>query len=287
MKLICLDAEFADANEILELAVYDYEENQVYESLFRPERVKEWRNSQRIHHISPQMVKNKPTFAQCRADVQQLIDSTDYIVGFAVDNDVRMLERSGIERIDERTVVDVRDIYWHCIAKHNGIGLNSVPGLASCAGELGIAFDEENKEHSAGGDTLVTLRCLKAMIRKDAPADEEEALRTLIADTDADKREYRRENAKGFIHLLKGTRGYTLKTSTHERLSRNDVVATVAVEHRDRAEVDLLMHFAKKTLRGEHRIFDLRERDIAYFKAYTNTYDEENADIYRSYIKRF
>lgn len=286
MKLICLDAEFADAREILELAIYDYDERLVYESLFKPVTVREWRSSQRIHHISPQMVKDKPSFAACSAEIQRIIDDADYIVGFAVDNDIRMLERSGIERLDRPAIVDVRDIYWHCIAKGNGIGLNSVPGLATCASDLGFAFSADSKEHSAGGDTLVTLKCLKAMMGTLAADEPEEALRQLIADTDTDKRIYRRENAKGFVHLLKGPKGYTIKPSTHEKLSRTDVVATIPVDHRDRAEVELLMHYAKKAVPGEHHVFALRDRDLAYFRAYTNTYDEDSADIYRAYIKR-
>lgn len=288
MKLICLDAEFADAREILELAVYDYAATLIYRSLFRPVTLRQWNSSERIHHISPAMVKDKPTFSQCRADVQRIIDKAEYIVGFAVDNDVRMLEHSGIENIDRHTIVDVRDLYWHCIARAKGISLNSIPGLSACASDLGVTFGE-GEEHSAAGDTLVTLRCLHAMIamEPDGETDPENALRRLLEATDRDKRDFRRNHARGYIHLLKGPKGYQLKPSTNERLARTDVVATIYVEHRDRAEVDLLSHFAKKTVRGEHRVFTLRDRDIAYFRNYTNTYDEDNYDLYHVLAKRF
>jgi len=288
MKLICLDAEFADAREILELAIYDYDGNPVYCSLFKPEFVRQWRSSQRIHHISPAMVKDKPSFASCRDDIQEIVDNVDYIVGFAVDNDVRMLEKSGIEHMGERVIVDVRDIYWHCVAKAKDVSLNSVPGLAACAADLGVSFGED-REHSAGGDTLVTLRCLRRMIESepDGVTDPETVLKRMIQETDIDKRAFRRENAKGYVHLLKSPKGYTFKTSTHATLSRDDVVATVRVDHRDRAEVELYQHFSKKATSSDRHVFALRDRDIAFFQSYTNTYDEENADIYRMYAKRY
>lgn len=288
MKLICLDAEFADAREMLELAIYDYGYTRIYRSLFRPVTVRQWRSSERIHHISPEMVRDQPRFADCREEIQQIVDRADYIVGFAVDNDLRMLERSGIERLDERTVVDVRDIYWHCVGRPAGVSLNSVSGLAACASDLGIEFGE-GEEHSASGDTLVTLRCLRAMIDRDpeAATDPEGALRRLIDATEADKRQFRRENAGGYVHLLKGPKGYTVRPSVNEQLQRSDVVATIAVEHRDRAEVDFINHFAKKAVRGEHRVYQLRDRDIAYFRNYTNTYDEENYELYRAFAKRY
>ncbi len=288
MKLICLDAEFADSREILELAIYDYEGEQLYRSFFRPVTLRQWKSSEKIHHITPAMVKDKPSFEKCRDDVQRIIDSADYIVGFAVDNDIRMLERSGIETNDACRIVDVRDIYWHCVARGNGIGLNNVPGLSSCASSLGIQFGD-GEEHSAAGDTVVTLSCLKTLMASDpeAETDPEGVLKRLIEATDRDKKEFRRENARGYIHLLKGPKGYSIKPSTNEHLTRTDVVATISVEHRDRAEVDLLNHFSKKAIRGEHRIFALRDRDINYFLNYTNTYDEDNYEIYRAYAKRY
>ena len=111
MDIICLDAEFTESEELLELSVFNLDGKEVYHRFFKPEQISEWRTD--IHHITPEMVADEPTFAQCREEVQRLLDSAFALTGFAVGNDLRVLTRSGIAGLETKRMIDVKDMYWY------------------------------------------------------------------------------------------------------------------------------------------------------------------------------
>lgn len=104
-KFICIDCETtgldARQDRIIEVAVMCFDEHQVYaqmESLVNPEcEIPE--TSIAIHHITPEMVKDKPTIAEILPSVLQLIGK-HIIVGHGVGFDIDILaiaaERHGI-----------------------------------------------------------------------------------------------------------------------------------------------------------------------------------------------
>ena len=80
MNIICLDTEFTGLskdNEILQLAILDGNGNTVINELYRPEKAKSWPFSQKVHNISPQMVKDKPSFVSERSRLQRYFDDAD------------------------------------------------------------------------------------------------------------------------------------------------------------------------------------------------------------------
>lgn len=104
-KFVCIDCETTgldvDNDRILEVAVMCFDANQVYaqmESLVNPEcTISE--TSIAIHHITPDMVQDKPTIAQVLPEILQIIGS-HIIVGHGVGFDINILaiaaERHGI-----------------------------------------------------------------------------------------------------------------------------------------------------------------------------------------------
>ena len=72
MNVICLDAEFADNEELLELSAFNLAGEEVYHSYYKPADISDWRTD--IHHITPEMVANERNFASCREEVQSLLD---------------------------------------------------------------------------------------------------------------------------------------------------------------------------------------------------------------------
>ncbi len=104
-KFICIDCETtgldAQQDRVIEVAVMCFDAHQVYaqmETLINPEcEIPE--TSIAIHHITPEMVKDKPTIAQVLPDILQLIGN-QIIVGHGVGFDIDILaiaaERHGI-----------------------------------------------------------------------------------------------------------------------------------------------------------------------------------------------
>ena len=99
MHIACLDTESTSTgryNEILELAIYSARGELVLNSLYKPKRNRRWPHSEKVHGISPDMVQDKPHFQDCLRKIQKIFDRCQMILGFALDNDVRILEQSGI-----------------------------------------------------------------------------------------------------------------------------------------------------------------------------------------------
>ncbi|MCM1111456.1 MAG: exonuclease domain-containing protein, partial [Clostridium sp.] len=110
MKIICMDAETTDRGEMLELSVFSFDGSEIYHHYFKPANARRWRTD--IHHITPAMVADKPTAARCLPRIQSVIDDATHILGFAVDNDIRILEHSGVRRFERKRVIEVRQWYW-------------------------------------------------------------------------------------------------------------------------------------------------------------------------------
>lgn len=104
-KFVCIDCETTgldvQQDRILEVAVMCFDANQVYvqmEWLVNPECIIP-ETSIAIHHITPEMVKDKPTIVEILPNILQLIDN-HIIVGHGVGFDIDILaiaaERHGI-----------------------------------------------------------------------------------------------------------------------------------------------------------------------------------------------
>ncbi|WP_068467449.1 putative quorum-sensing-regulated virulence factor [Candidatus Protochlamydia phocaeensis] len=98
-KFVCIDCETtgldAQQDRVIEVAVMCFDANQIYaqmESLVNPEcPIPE--TSIAIHHITPDMVKDKPTIAQVLPDILKMIGD-HIIVGHGVGFDIDILATS-------------------------------------------------------------------------------------------------------------------------------------------------------------------------------------------------
>lgn len=290
--IICLDAEFADStnNEILELSVYGEGRDEIFHGYFRPVRTRSWKGSERVHHITPAMVADKPSFASMLGVIQPLFDAADIIIGFAPGNDITHLEASGVEGLDTKRVVDVREWYWFLIGRHNGVDYYGVPGLAAVAAEMGVEF-EAGAEHSASGDTEVTFKVfdlLESRFAAEYPGVEGEDERQLIARFAAlcgeAVEEYERGKARGYVYLVRKPGGYRLKVSGRSE-APDDCVASIEVADRHKAEYDLSKLWRRREAGDRPHLYRLTDRDIDTFRAYANEYDAGQSRWYRSLMR--
>ena len=285
MKLICLDIEATDNGEMLELSVINQSDcSTAYHSYFRPPTARTWPNSQAVHHISPEMVKDAPSVRKERQSIQRVIDSADGIVGFAVDNDIRYLQGSNIEISGNTRIIDVRDWFWYYKGKHLDIEFGSVPRLAMCAELLGFEFSEESEAHSAANDTLMTIKLFNALVEEaDMGLPLEEAISRFETIFDEERRLHAEKMAHGFISLIRTPKGYLLKNNHNHPAF--DAEHSIEVPGRFQAEHDLREKFRKRESSADSNFFDLRKSDIEFFKAYSNTYDPEKEEYYRHLTK--
>ena len=285
MNLISLDIEATDNGEMLELSIINHSDCKIaYHSYFKPAVARSWPNSQAVHHISPEMVKNAPSIKKERSAIKQIIDAADGIIGFAVDNDIRYLQGSNIDISDDTKIIDVRDWFWYYKGKSLDIEFGSVPRLAKCAELLGFEFSEESEAHSASNDTLMTIKLFNALLEEaDSTLGLAEKISQFETVFDEERRIYAEKMARGFISLIRTPKGYLLKNNHHQPAS--DAEYSIEVPGRFQAEHDIREKFRRRETTPDSHMYDLRRSDIEFFKTYTNLYDPEKEEFYRHLAK--
>lgn len=279
MNIICLDAEFADNEELLELSIFNQNGEEFYHSYYKPVNIDDWRTD--IHHITPEMVAESPSFKDETDRLQNIVDNADLVTGFAVDNDIRVLEHSGIKRLDGKNVLDVKDMYWYIKGRNTDMSPYSVPSLIVCANSMGIEFDE-NIAHSASVDTEFTLMCFNLLLDKYKETLEnelavEEIISRFISDIDKAKGVFNAESAKGFVRVFKVGEVHKVKYGHLPAEGSEKLIIEVEVEDRYKAEYELRKMLKKKEVPGKYSTYKLTPKLLDDIKKYRNTYDAEES----------
>ncbi len=285
MNLISLDIEATDNGEMLELSILRHSDSQiVYHSYFKPVASRSWPNSQAVHHISPEMVKDSPSIKQEKKRIQDIIDNADGIIGFAVDNDIKYLAGSNISIGENTLVLEVRDWFWYYKGKELGIEFGSVPSLSKCAQMLGFEFSEDAEAHSATNDTKMTIRLFDAIVSlADTGLPLLDTIKKFESLYEEEKRLHAIEMAKGYISLVKTPKGYLIKN--HHAHPAKDAEVWIAVDSRFMAEHDIREKLRKRETAPDSALYNLRQADIDFLKSYTNNYDPEKEEFYRHFLK--
>lgn len=276
LNVICLDAEFADNEELLELSVFDLAGREIYHRFFKPELIKDWRTD--IHHITPEMVAREKPFSKCRHEVEVLLSRAAAVTGFAVDNDLRVLERGGVNGLDTLKVIDVKDIFWFVRGRKTGLSPFAVPSLLVCAQDLGLDFSEA-EAHSASADTQATVRCFNALFSEYSGGRDEDpvsVLHSLEAEMEEAFAGFVEESAKGFIRVIKNGPFYKLKFSRTCGEGAG-IVMEVPVTDRHKAEYDLRKMLKKKEVPDKMFLYKLTDANLRQIREYRNVYDAEES----------
>lgn len=283
-RCICLDAEFVEGEELIELSIFDLSRKPLYYSRFKPERYKQWDSS--IHGIKPDMVADAPSFASELPAVQRIINDATYMIGFAVENDISHLRSQGITGLNDKHIIELRNWYWINHGIQAGIDLFQGVSLASVVESLELNFGEEGM-HSASGDTLATLDSFLLLYsrfrseRNLGSKSFEEAVRLFDEEFAREKLEYDRTHAEGYAVLLRMSDGcYGLRIRREEPRQSSRIVAVIKVADRQRAGVELRNMFAKRPQPGKG-IYRLKESDIERFRQYANDFDSDDHAIFK------
>ena len=159
---ICLDLETTgfdpNENEILQIAVCDWDGRTLLASYVKPERTSEWPKAAEVNGITPESVATAPTFSEIASQVQEIIDSADELVIYNAAFDSGFLRCAGIS-LDDVVVIDAMrefakakgewsekrgDWRWH--------------RLSAAVAHVGF---EGHVEHDALGDVRATIAVQK------------------------------------------------------------------------------------------------------------------------------
>ena len=259
MNVICLDAEFADNEELLELSAFNLAGEEVYHSYYKPADISD--------------------FASCREEVQSLLDDAFALTGFAVDNDLRVLTRSGIKGLDKKPVIDVKDMYWLQRGKGEGMSPFGVPSLLVCSNALGLEF-LESEAHSASADTEATLRCFNLLMDEFVSAEGVEgndALTLMKLRIEEAKADFIEEGARGYVKIFKAGDLHKVKYGKTPESDRRLLILEVEVADRYKAEYEIRKFLKKKEIPDKHSMYKLTNKLIEEVGKYSNTYDAEES----------
>ena len=85
-----------DYDEVLRLAIMDWQGVLLYDSLFCPAHRNRWKNMEE-HHITPAMVSDKPTIVSEKGLIEAILNEHDVICGWNMAKQLRMLYAEGID----------------------------------------------------------------------------------------------------------------------------------------------------------------------------------------------
>lgn len=157
-KVVVIDTETTGRNkqhdEILSVAAIDLEGTIKMEQLFRPRHCKRWKRAMDINHITPEMTIGKPRLAEKKADLEQILNDADVVVGWNLPFDLRMLYAGGVDMpmANEKYIDLMYDFARAYNSTQAGRGKAKYK-LEEAASLLGLEYEA----HTAKGDTSVLI----------------------------------------------------------------------------------------------------------------------------------
>ena len=89
-KVLFFDLEltgFYDHDEILSITIVDATGELIMDTLVKPLRKKKWKNTEKIHGITPEMVENAPTMDELVPTIRGIFDEAENVIAYGVSTD--------------------------------------------------------------------------------------------------------------------------------------------------------------------------------------------------------
>lgn len=151
-------------DEILQLSIIDNDNHILLNEYYKPSYTTQWAEAEAIHHITPDMVKNKRHLIDNLDKVQAIINQTTKIVGYNVQFDLGYLENAGIN-INHITVIDdVMLMFAPIYGEYSEYwGNYKWQKLITCANYYNYDWSKTTA-HNSLADCLATNYCYKCMM---------------------------------------------------------------------------------------------------------------------------
>lgn len=165
-SVIFFDMEMTGGNtkydEILQLSIIDLYKGVLFNEYIKPKRCKSWKDTESIHHITPQMVENCFTMSAFRRDIKNIFKHADMVVGYGIENDVRFMQKDHIYVGRNSILYDLQKSFSR-IYSHD----NNMPSLKSCANYC--RCPNFGEAHNSLTDVYITVYCFIMMYGLEIP----------------------------------------------------------------------------------------------------------------------
>ncbi len=78
---------FYDHDEIISISIYNAHGEQIMDTLVRPTHTKRWKRTEKIHGITPEMVKDSQTLEELTPRIKEIFENADNIIAYGVSTD--------------------------------------------------------------------------------------------------------------------------------------------------------------------------------------------------------
>ncbi|MBR0488508.1 3'-5' exonuclease [Candidatus Saccharibacteria bacterium] len=166
-KVICLDTETTGRDprsaEILQLAIVRGDDKILFNEYVRPEYTSSWPGAERVHHISPAMVANKPILRDYSERLNEIFENAELIVSYnGLHYDLPIIAKYGFEEVLRRPHDDVMLKFAPIYGDWNDYyGSYRWKNLSVCADYYD--YESSGQFHDALEDVRATLWCWKKM----------------------------------------------------------------------------------------------------------------------------
>ena len=152
-------------DELLQLSIIDTDGNVLFDSYFRPCLNETWKEAERVHHISPETVKNAPSIAEKIAEINSIIYQADTIIGYNINFDLGFLHNNGLMISDDVKIIDVMSDFSVVYDEYSEYyGDYKWQKLSTAADYYGYDWNSQlHKAHNSLADCFATLHVYKSM----------------------------------------------------------------------------------------------------------------------------
>lgn len=166
--ILCYDVETTGLDtsddEILQLSIINGNGDVLFNQYIRPKHHNNWEGAENVHGISPEDVKDKPTFDHCKNEIQSIFSKAKLIVGYNnIQFDNYLMDAAGIkiptDALQYDVMLEFAPIYGDWSETYEDYKWQK---LCVCADYYG--YQNSGKFHDSLEDVRATLHCFFKMI---------------------------------------------------------------------------------------------------------------------------
>lgn len=160
-KVLFFDLEltgFYDHDEILSVTIVDATGKLIMDTLVKPAKKKKWKNTEKIHGITPEMVENAPGMDELTPKIREIFDGAENIIAYGVSTDyshIKYIYAEGREREDFHSKIRCcANEYVRYISEHRpDLSHASLTDAMSC-----FEIEWDGVAHTSAADTVACMK---------------------------------------------------------------------------------------------------------------------------------